>query len=64
MRQDSDKPSNIHFGNGHTENDDVGIEVLQRISKEGKAFWLRVEDIWIRKLDTKYPHGCNIQWNA
>ena len=62
IKNSADKPINCHFQN-HNEKDIV-YAVLQRLGNENsKALRLLVEDIWIRKLKTLSPHGCNIQQN-
>ena len=62
IKNSADKPINCHFQN-HDEKDIV-YAVLQRLGNENsKALRLLIEDIWIRKLNTLSPHGCNIQRN-
>ena len=62
INNSADKPINCHFRN-HNEKDIV-YAVLQRLGNENsKALRLLIEDIWIRKLNTLSPHGCNVQRN-
>ena len=62
IKNSADKPINCHFQNHNEKN--IVYAVLQRLGNENsKALRLLIEDIWIRKLKTLSPHGCNIQRN-
>ena len=62
IKNSADKPINCHFQNHYEK--DIVYAVLQGLGNENsKALRLLVEDIWIRKLKTLSPHGCNIQQN-
>ena len=53
-----DKPINFHFGiKGHTQND-MAFAVLERCME---ARGQLKEGIWIKKLSTVRPHGCNVK---
>ncbi|XP_045208770.2 uncharacterized protein LOC123560670 [Mercenaria mercenaria] len=62
IRQQVDKPINRHFI-GHTERD-LQVVVLQKLYHEGRLYRQILEEKWMKKLATKFPHGCNVKYNT
>lgn len=62
VRLHADKPINRHF-HDHEESD-VKISVLKALYDNTKEYRLLHEEQWIKRLDTKNPHGCNIKYNV
>ena len=50
-----------HFEN-HDEKD-LHVAVMEKTVGESKSYRLIVEENWIRSLETRTPHGCNIKTN-
>ena len=61
IKQQTDKPINRHFKD-HSDND-LNVVVLQKIYGEGRIYRQIIEELWIKKLDTKMPKGCNVKLN-
>ena len=61
IKNSNEKPINSHFENHNVK--DIEYAVLQKLGHNGRAMRLLVEDIWIRKLNTLAPCGCNVQRN-
>ncbi|KAK3089910.1 hypothetical protein FSP39_007586 [Pinctada imbricata] len=61
IKNSNEKPINSHFENHNAK--DIEYAVLQKLGHNGRAMRLLVEDIWIRKLNTLAPCGCNVQRN-
>ena len=59
IRMQADKPILRHF-NRHDVSD-VRVVVLQKVQDGGRTYRQLIEDIWIRKLGTVVPHGCNVK---
>lgn len=60
VRLQTEKPVNRHFKD-HSEND-LRVTILQRVFHEGRVYRQLIEDLWIRKLGTKVPFGCNVKF--
>ena len=56
-----DKPINLHFGGeGHTHRD-VVFAVLEKVYQAERTEHQLPEGLWIKKLATGRPDGCNVK---
>ena len=61
IRLRKDKPINFHFGaKDHTHND-VAFAILEKTFGAERTERQLREGIWIKKLDSVRPHGCNVK---
>ena len=61
IRLKREKPINFHFGaQGHT-NNDVAFAVLEKTFEAERTERQLREGIWIKKLASVKPHGCNVK---
>ena len=58
IRLRHEKPISSHFDESHSEND-LRFSVLEVIRRDSKIERQLRESIWIRKLKTEKPYGCN-----
>lgn len=58
IRLRHEKPISSHFDESHTEND-LRFSVLEVIRRDSKIERQLRESIWIKKLKTEKPYGCN-----
>lgn len=61
VRLGKDKPINFHFGEkGHNQSD-VAFAVLEKMYRAERTERQLREGIWIKKLSTVRPDGCNVK---
>ena len=56
-----DKPVSKHFNNGTCQVDDVTATIIDSINVRDVNTLLRLEEAWIRLLQTADPKGINLQ---
>ena len=61
IRLRKDKPINFHFGEKDHTHDDVAFAILEKTFGAERTERQLREGIWIKKLDSVKPRGCNVK---
>ena len=62
IRLQKEKPINLHFGTNHTV-DTAKFVVLEKLYGASHLERTLREALWIKRLRTARPHGCNVKDN-